>query len=224
MEIIIGRKGEQPFTITDKSVSGKHLKLTTLPDGNVQVEDLGSSNGTFIDGVRIIKKVVSRNTVIQMGSNYTFKISDVLPEVQKASKVQQQTQNVTSTQKTTPEYSIRPLKKIWEEFESAKEELDEKNKNIQLWRSAAPIFTMGSGALGVVFPYAFILTFIGLGLTIYAFYMAKNFDYKKSINEVQDRFENKYLCPNCNHFLENRKYKLLVQDKKCRYCGCKFKE
>ena len=224
MELIIGRIGEQPFAITDKSVSGKHLKLTTLPDGNVQVEDLGSSNGTFIDGVRIIKKVVNRNTVIQLGSHYSFKVCDVLPETPKADRVHPQTPNATSTPKTMPEYSIRPLKKIWEEFERTKEELDEKNKNIQLWRSAAPIFTMGSGALGVIFPYAFILTFIGLGLTIYAFYMAKNFDYKKSINEAQDKFENMYLCPNCNHFLENRKYKLLVQDKKCRYCGCKFKE
>lgn len=224
MELIVGRKGEQPFAIVDKSVSNKHLKLTTLPDGNVEVEDLGSSNGTFIDGVRIVKKVVSRNTVIQMGIHYTFKISDVLPDAPKAAKANLQTQNFATMPKTAPECSIHPLKKVWKEYESAKEELDEKNKNIQLWRSAAPIFTMASGALGVIFPYAFILTFIGLGLTVYAFYMVKNFDYKKSLNEVQERFENKYLCPNCNHFLENRKYKLLVQDKKCRYCGCKFKE
>lgn len=224
MEIIVGRRGEQPFSITDKSVSGKHLKLTTMPDGNVLVEDLGSSNGTFIEGVRIMRKVVSRNTVIRMGLHYTFKISDVLPETPKINNVKKQAQNVTSTQKIVPEYSIRYLKNVWEEFESTKEELDEKNKNIQLWRSAAPIFTMGSGALGVMFHYAFILTFIGLGLTIYAFYMAKNFDYKKSLKEAQDRFENKYLCPNCKHSLENRKYKMLVQDKKCRYCGCKFKE
>ena len=53
MEIIVGRRGEQSFPIMDKAVSGKHLKLTTMPDGNVQVEDLGSTNGTFIDGVRI---------------------------------------------------------------------------------------------------------------------------------------------------------------------------
>ena len=81
MEIIIGRRGEQSFPIMDKAVSGTHLKLTTMPDGNVQVEDLGSTNGTFIDGVRIIKKVVSRNTVVQMGSTFTFRINDVLPEV-----------------------------------------------------------------------------------------------------------------------------------------------
>ena len=81
MEIIVGRRGEQSFPIMDKAVSGKHLKLTTMPDGNVQVEDLESTNGTFIDGVRIIKKVVSRNTIVQMGSTFTFCISDVLPEV-----------------------------------------------------------------------------------------------------------------------------------------------
>ena len=81
MEIIVGRKGQQPFEITDRSVSGKHLKLITMSDGNVLIEDLGSSNGTFINGVRIIKKVVSRDTIVQMGQNYKFKIGNVLPEV-----------------------------------------------------------------------------------------------------------------------------------------------
>ena len=41
MEIIVGRKGQQPFEITDRSVSGKHLKLITMSDGNVLIEDLG---------------------------------------------------------------------------------------------------------------------------------------------------------------------------------------
>lgn len=116
MEIIIGRKGEQPFQITDRLVSGKHIKLTTLSDGNVQVEDLGSSNGTFINGVRIIKKTVTRDTIVQMGPNYRFKIGDVLPEIRKTPDAQQQT-------KPVEEYSISHLEDVWNQYSAAKDEL-----------------------------------------------------------------------------------------------------
>ena len=49
-EIIIGRDGNQPFTIKKEmnGVSREHAKITITDNGNWYLEDLGSSNGTFI--------------------------------------------------------------------------------------------------------------------------------------------------------------------------------
>lgn len=206
MEIIIGRKGNQAFTITDMSVSGKHLKLTTLPDGKVEVEDLGSSNGTFIDGVRIIKKVVSRSTIIQMGPRYTFKVSDVLPEAPKVSDPQQQ--NAPAQPAPAPEYSIAHLEEVWNQYMSALDELENQNRNIGLMRSAAPILNIIPG--------------LGSVLATYSFYKTKKFNIRDAKNEIQERFEDNYVCPKCGHYLGNIKYKLLIQDTNCRYCKCKW--
>jgi len=50
--IFIGRASENEIHIKDKSVSRKHLKLVRR-DEKYYVTDLGSKNGTFIDGTRI---------------------------------------------------------------------------------------------------------------------------------------------------------------------------
>jgi len=50
--IFIGRAPDNEIHIKDKSVSRKHLKIVTR-GGKHYVTDLGSRNGTFIDGMRI---------------------------------------------------------------------------------------------------------------------------------------------------------------------------
>lgn len=48
----VGRKSSTALTIDNPSVSGTHAELT-LEDGNLFVRDLGSTNGTFVNGMRI---------------------------------------------------------------------------------------------------------------------------------------------------------------------------
>ena len=48
----VGRRNDASLTIDDPSVSGKHAELK-LEDGNLIVHDLGSTNGTFVNGMRI---------------------------------------------------------------------------------------------------------------------------------------------------------------------------
>mgnify|MGYP003463414586 CR=1 FL=1 len=45
--LTVGRYEECDLTVSDLSVSGSHARLT-LAGGMLRVEDLGSSNGTFV--------------------------------------------------------------------------------------------------------------------------------------------------------------------------------
>lgn len=49
-ELILGRDPACDITIAHHSVSRRHLRLNRLPEGNWQIEDLGSKNGTRVDG------------------------------------------------------------------------------------------------------------------------------------------------------------------------------
>ena len=50
----IGRNASCDIPIADSQVSGRHCELALSPAGSaLQVTDLGSTNGTFIDGVRV---------------------------------------------------------------------------------------------------------------------------------------------------------------------------
>jgi pSer/pThr/pTyr-binding forkhead associated (FHA) protein len=51
-ESVLGRDPTASLNLADEEVSRRHA-IVTAGDGNVTVEDLGSSNGTFVDEHRI---------------------------------------------------------------------------------------------------------------------------------------------------------------------------
>ena len=54
--LVIGRAPPADLVVDDRQVSRSHCRLT-LRNGHVWVEDLGSTNGVFVDGVRIEARV-----------------------------------------------------------------------------------------------------------------------------------------------------------------------
>jgi len=48
----VGREGVDHL-LSDDEVSRRHFELRTLPDGGVEIEDLGSRNGTRVDGEKL---------------------------------------------------------------------------------------------------------------------------------------------------------------------------
>ena len=47
--ILIGRDPQSDFVLEDGEVSGQHARITPSPDGTATVEDLESTNGTFVN-------------------------------------------------------------------------------------------------------------------------------------------------------------------------------
>ena len=50
--VIVGRGVASDIALYDPTISRRHAELTAMPEG-VQVRDLGSSNGTAINGARV---------------------------------------------------------------------------------------------------------------------------------------------------------------------------
>jgi len=62
----IGRKAHNEMQIDDSSVSKEHAAIVTV--GNDQIlEDLGSTNGTLVNGTVISKHILQNNDVIEIG-------------------------------------------------------------------------------------------------------------------------------------------------------------
>ena len=47
--IVIGRDSQSDFVLADGEVSGQHARITPSPDGTATIEDLESTNGTFVN-------------------------------------------------------------------------------------------------------------------------------------------------------------------------------
>ena len=71
--VVIGRHPECDVVLRDGSVSGRHARIALTRDG-FRVEDLGSTNGTFVNGQRITRPATVRpGDTIQTG-NATWRL------------------------------------------------------------------------------------------------------------------------------------------------------
>lgn len=66
--ISVGRKHGNDVQINDMTVSGRHALVSTLV-GNTYVEDLGSTNGTLVNGRKVRKLLLKHGDVIQVGTH-----------------------------------------------------------------------------------------------------------------------------------------------------------
>lgn len=82
---VIGRGADTDLPIGDARVSRRHAKITTDTKGTSLLEDLGSSNGTFLNGSRIQRHKLKEGDHFQLGSGTVLKFfyqNEVEQEVQ----------------------------------------------------------------------------------------------------------------------------------------------
>ena len=64
--ITIGRRSSNDVCVPHLSVSGKHARIT-IEDGEARIEDLNSTNGTYINGRLIARQILQQGDDIIMG-------------------------------------------------------------------------------------------------------------------------------------------------------------
>ncbi len=67
-ETIIGRSASIEIVLMEDMVSRKHSKIT-FDNGKIQLEDLGSTNGTFVNGEKISKIAIEKGDRILIGTS-----------------------------------------------------------------------------------------------------------------------------------------------------------
>lgn len=72
---VIGRNPDCQIRLNDKNVSRDHARIVVDKYGNITITDLGSSNGTFVNGNRISgKTIIYKGDLVRLG-NTTFNFS-----------------------------------------------------------------------------------------------------------------------------------------------------
>jgi predicted component of type VI protein secretion system len=79
--IMIGRKPQNDIQIENLAVSGEHACIVTILNDSF-LEDLGSTNGTLVNGNQIKKHILQNNDVIEIGKykiKYVMEAADAAP-------------------------------------------------------------------------------------------------------------------------------------------------
>jgi hypothetical protein len=67
-EIIVGRSSDLDMVLVEEMVSRRHARVQ-LTGGSVRIDDLGSTNGTFVNGERVTHAELQEGDRVLIGSN-----------------------------------------------------------------------------------------------------------------------------------------------------------
>jgi predicted component of type VI protein secretion system len=77
----LGRDVSNDIVLSDPEVSRQHARITRTPGGYV-LEDLGSTNGTFVNGERLVApRVLSAGDLISLSEKVNLTFDMLAPEV-----------------------------------------------------------------------------------------------------------------------------------------------
>lgn len=74
-EAVIGRSREAQVRIDDVGISRQHSRIVCTLEGRHVIEDMGSTNGTFVGGRRVTRAELSEGDHIQIGPNVVLKFA-----------------------------------------------------------------------------------------------------------------------------------------------------
>ena len=227
MEIIIGRDQQtrqlciikegnpklfgQPGSVP-MDVSRHHISLQPVGAGKWQIKNLNERNVTFVNGIAVENKMISESDKVELGnSHYLFQWGSLSePKVETI--------------------DIRPLKKIWTEYDDQRLELQIAERKFNAARSATGIITMlaivCSFILGHDGPIYLLLYALAIIISLVFTYQAyqKSSEVPRQQKEMNKSFQRRYVCPKCGHFMGFQDYEILAQNEACPYCKKKYKK
>ncbi|MCH9683527.1 MAG: FHA domain-containing protein [Deltaproteobacteria bacterium] len=71
---VVGRDPEATLPVDDEGLSRQHAKFVPAADGVVHVMDLGSTNGTYVNGERISLRILREGDEIKLGPDVRGKL------------------------------------------------------------------------------------------------------------------------------------------------------
>lgn len=203
-EIIIGKMGQQPMHIADANVAPQHAVIRKTGENTYQIEDLESSKGIFVFGMRVKRKTVKGETPILLGS---FK---------------------TSIDQLLQDKSSVDLESIWKDYEAEKRKWDRMSMLVNYLRVLPSVLTMllgmfvGKGLDNDTRMY--ITAGLTISVLIISMIASEKIMTKKNLRmaELNAEMQNNYVCPHCHKFLLFTPYKILKQHKYCPnpICNC----
>ena len=204
MIIKIGKAVDNNFIVNDPHVSRHHAQLIHKEEGWI-LEDLNSTNGTFVNGVQIVKKYVTLTDTIKLGDNYVLDISEVL--------------------KFNNDYSeeFLALKKVYDNYIQEKVRIQSANQfKTRIFQSlpfALPgIIGIIIGFLGERNPLLLgVSLFIAICAPTIGIYLGAKQSAKIPLllQDLVNQFKIDYVCPKCGTFLGEVPWESLRNRKQC---------
>lgn len=91
----LGRGGDNDLVVDDLVVSRRHAELRAHVDGTYEIVDLGSHNGTFLNGQPVTRSLISEGDIVGIGHSAFCLVGDQLQEYVDTGEVSLDVQDLT---------------------------------------------------------------------------------------------------------------------------------
>lgn len=91
----IGRAGDNDLVVDDLVVSRRHAELRALADGTYEIVDLGSHNGTYLNGQPVARAPIGPGDIVGVGHSAFCLVGDQLQEYVDTGEVSLDVQDLT---------------------------------------------------------------------------------------------------------------------------------
>lgn len=238
MEIIIGREegarrlhcivGGREFNIGQAgmvplSVSRRHCKLI-VNGTNIHIENIKAQNVTFVDGNPIFSKGITPSSRVQLGEE-----KFLVPLQQILQLAGCSMGNGMAPQKEMPTFSLKPMKAVWNEYDSKRMEIMNNAAKFANRQRLQGIFSMLGMCIGFIQgidqTLRMVLVFAALCVGVYFFIRGSiGISVQQQLHDLDDEYAKKYKCPNpdCGRPFGTIPYRNIEYNKQCLACGCKY--
>lgn len=229
--VTIGRKPGNTIVLNSHDVSGTHATLTLIsPVTNTwEIQDMGSANGTFVDGMRVYRKEITPLSQIKLGQTALpwDLILDRKPyHAPEPAAPPAPVYEVPSQQDEELREIAWSLKKVSDDYRDKKNRMAEiqaqESINSRIQGLGFPMgAVIGSFAQALPGDFKFLGYaggLISLGFAVSALMSSKKLSKeRKTFNGLDDWFKIHYVCPHCHTFIQ-QPFELLEKTKNCRAC------
>lgn len=211
MEITIGKSADNDFVADNAEVSRHHARLVQAPDGAYMLEDLQSTNGTFVNGIQVMRKRVTDTDTLRFGDTFEATLSDIL--------------------KAGNDYTreFEALKAVYDEYVREKIRIQSSNQFKTRLLQALPFAI--PGIIGVLvgflgkggttwFAVCLLITVCVPVAGIY-FGARQSAKIPEQLQELANRFKINYVCPKCGTFLGEIPWESLKKKRQCPVPICR---
>ncbi|GAB4016090.1 hypothetical protein GCM10028808_43430 [Spirosoma migulaei] len=227
----IGRAATNSIVVANGKVSGQHALLIQCTPTSFIFEDLSSKNGSFVNDVRITRKVVDRNDTLRLADT-VFAIDELLALLKTepvlpvhSAPIAERVLPVLPKSEFNPLDFTGPfadLKQVFEQYPKLRRDCRNREKMIRTGSVIVSSIVSVSAVLstgGAALPLLQILSGAGLSVLVPTL-CSTLLSTDEKLEIIDKEFKERYRCPNpnCRDSFGTREWEQLAQQKTCRRC------
>lgn len=217
MNITIGRAKDNLITYEHETVSKYHLKGQYRKDLSLEIEDIQSSGGTFVNGRQVKTITITEKDQLRLGE-FEVSVDALFKELKK----------IYTANKIDFVEEFEEVLVDFKKYKKKKHRISEgQGKTGQIIKISLTVIAMGiliSPIAKSIEPSLRTSLIVGAGVlgSVFTIFSASGSKKKEQLELLQLEYESKLVCPKCNASLMDKTLAYYKTKKGCAKCDAIF--